>query len=187
MNNYQRQYPLFSACGLNCGLCPRYHTDGKSQCPGCAGEGFLTKHPSCGIISCCQRHAIEYCYLCDEYPCKKYDGADLTDSFITHYNQLKDFEKVKNIGLDAYQAEQNEKVEMLRNLLGNYNDGRQKNFFCIAVNLLEMEDVKHVMEQITYEAKPEDSIKEKSAIAVRLFQNMADTRNITLKLRKKKN
>lgn len=186
MEYKQREYPLFSACGLNCGLCPRYQTDGSSKCPGCAGEGFLTKHPTCRVLSCCQRHGIEYCYLCDEYPCKKYDGADASDSFITHQNQLKDLEKAKTTGLDAYICELDEKIAILESLLQDYNDGRRKNFFCIAVNLLELEDVKHVIGQIANEVKPEQSVKEKSAIAVRLFQAMADARNITLKLRTKK-
>ena len=94
MKNYQREYPMLSACGLNCGLCPRYHINGTSKCPGCAGESFFSKNPGCGIISCSQRHGgIDYCYLCDEYPCRKYDGVNLVDSFITHRNMLKDFEK----------------------------------------------------------------------------------------------
>ncbi len=185
MEYNQRQYPLFSACGLNCGLCPRYQTTGASKCPGCAGEGFLTKHPPCGVLSCCQRHGLEYCYLCDEYPCKKYEGADTFDSFITHRNQQRDFEKVKNIGLDAYQAELNENIGILQNLLKNFDDGRMKNFFCIAVNLLGLHDVKDVVEQITGETKLDKPIKEKSANAARLFQAMADERDIMLKLRKK--
>ena len=77
-------------------------------------------------------------------------------------------------------------MEILQTLLESYNDGRRKNFFCIAVNLLELQDVKNVMEQINDETEPDDPIKERSATAVRLFQAMADKRNITLKLRKKK-
>lgn len=184
MEYTQRQYPLFAACGLHCGLCPRYQTDGSSKCPSCAGEGFLTKHPSCGILSCCQRHGLEYCFLCDEYPCKKYAGADLADSFIVH-NSLRNFDKAKNQGLGFYQSELDEKVEILQGLLENYNDGRRKNFYCVAVNLLELDDVKTVMDQIKKQIQPNDPMKEKSAAAVRLFQAMADKRSITLKLRKK--
>ncbi|MCK5130163.1 MAG: DUF3795 domain-containing protein [Clostridiales bacterium] len=185
MENIQRQYPLLSACGLNCGLCPRYHTDGTSKCPGCAGENFFDKHPSCGIISCCQRHGgIEYCLECDEYPCKRYEGADTKDSFITHRNQLKDFEKIKKNGLSSYQSELNEKVEILKELLHNYNDGRKKSFYCIAINLLELTAVKEVMAQIAEEIKPDSTVKEKSLTAVSLFKNMAEKRNITLKLSK---
>ena len=184
MEYRQRSYPLFAACGLNCGLCPRYQTDGASKCPGCAGEGFLSKHPSCGVVSCCQRKDVEYCYLCEEYPCKKYDGADTADSFVVH-NSLANFEKVGKYGIDGYKAELDEKIGILEDLLANYNDGRRKNLFCIAVNLMELPDIKKVMARILSEVKPEESLKEKSALAVRLFQAMAEERGIVLKLRKK--
>jgi hypothetical protein len=38
MKEYYRNYPLFSLCGLNCGLCPRYHTQGESKCPAAAAK-----------------------------------------------------------------------------------------------------------------------------------------------------
>lgn len=111
-----------------------------NYCPGCGGG---TGNQPCAIARCSQqRGGIEYCYLCDEYPCKKYEGIDEFDSFITHRNQLKDFEKVKNIGIDLYQSELAEKIEILKCLFANYNDGRRKSFFCIAVNLLELQDVR---------------------------------------------
>ena len=185
MKNHQRTYPLLCACGLNCGLCPRYHTNGASKCPGCGGGDFIAKRPSCGVLSCCRRRMIEYCYECEEYPCKKYDNADARCSFITHRNMFKDFEKVKNHGLAAYQSELNQKVQILCDLLEKYNDGRRKNFFSIAVNLMELEDVKEVMANVLQEVDSNLSVKEKSLIAVRLFQDMANKRNIELKLNKK--
>ena len=132
MEYTQREYPQFSACGLNCGLCPRYHTAGTSKCPCCSGNGFLLKHPKCGVLSCCQRKNFEYCYQCGEFPCEKYDGVYQSDSFISHLNQLSDLEKAKTIGMDAYARELNEKTAILETLLDNYDDGRRKNFFCIA-------------------------------------------------------
>jgi hypothetical protein len=179
----QRKYPLFSACGLNCGLCPRYHTNGGSRCPGCAGEDFLTKHPSCGVLSCSQRHGVDYCCLCKEYPCHRYDDANLADSFITYRHQLKDLDKAKIIGLEAYEAELNKKIALLENLLETCDDGRRKSFFCIAVNLLDLQDIESVMAQIaemSHSAK-----KEKTAAAVRLFQAMAEKNGIILKLCRK--
>jgi len=181
-----RSYPLFSACGLNCGLCPQYykHAGGKFKCPGCAGEGFSQAHPACGILSCCQRKDLEYCCYCDEFPCKKYDGADLSDSFITHKNQFKDFDKFKNIGLDVYKSEMEEKMSILENLLQNYNDGRRKSLFCTAVNLLDLCDINSVMERIPAEIEPDAALKAKAAIAVRLFEKIAAQRGVSLKLRK---
>lgn len=184
MEYKQRKYPLFSACGLNCGLCPRYQMEGKSKCPGCSGEGFMTKHPACGVLSCSQRKGLECCYSCDEYPCKKYDGADQSDSFITHLNQLSNMEKAKCIGIDAYMDEQTEKITILETLLKCFDDGRRKGFFCLAVNLLELQDIRLVMEQIINTEELDQPIKEKATIACQLFQGMAEQRNMTLKLRK---
>lgn len=181
MKNFKRNYPLFSLCGLNCGLCPMHLDD---YCPGCGGG---TGNQSCAVARCSLQHGgIEYCHLCDEYPCEKYNNIDMFDSFITHRNQLKDLQKVKKIGLDAYQIELTEKIEILKYLLANYNDGRRKSYFCIAVNLLELQDVKSVMEQIVTETKSDNLIlKEKATLAVNLFHSMAARQNIVLKLNKK--
>ncbi|MCL2637538.1 MAG: DUF3795 domain-containing protein [Oscillospiraceae bacterium] len=170
-----RKEPIFSACGLNCGLCPRFYTKGSSRCPGCGGEGFTQAHCGCGTLSCCERKNVEYCCFCDEFPCKKYIGADESDSFITHINQFKDFEKAGRIGIDAYISELKEKIKLLEILLENYDNGRRKSFFCLAVNLLDLQDIKAVMERIN----PDN--------AVSLFEEIAGQKNITLKLRRNKN
>ena len=60
------------------------------------------------------------------------------DSFITHRRRKADLERAKNIGIARYNLEQQEKVQNLSHLLSNYNDGGRKNFFCVAVNLLEL-------------------------------------------------
>ena len=65
-----------------------------------------------------------------------------------------------------------------------YDDGRRKSFYCLAVNLLELPDVKVVMEKIADTADNAATIKEKATIAVRLFEEMAEQRNVSLKLRK---
>ena len=179
-----RKTPKFSACGLNCGLCPRYYTAGQSRCPGCAGEGFTDAHCGCGMLSCCQRKGLEYCFQCEEFPCPKYEGVDQSDSFITHLNQFKDMEKAVRIGIEAYEAELNQKVQALEELLANYDDGRRKSFFCLAVNLLELADIQTILEQLSQELDPEAPIKEKAATAARLFQAKADECGFVLKLRK---
>lgn len=129
---------------------------------------------------------IEYCNQCSDFPCERYKEEDEFDSFITHWNRMKDFEKARQIGMEAYQIEQREKIEILEFLLTNYNDGRKKTFFCLTVNLLELSDLQAVLNQIK-ESKELDgqSLKEKAAHAAKLFQNVADQRQIILKLRKK--
>ena len=184
MENKIRDYPQFAACGLNCGLCPRYYTEGSSRCPGCAGEGFSEVHPSCGILSCSQRKGLEYCFECEEFPCKKFDKWGDADSFITHRNYLADMEKAKENGIDAYKIELNTKIKILEKLLAEYNDGRQKSFYCLAINLLELEDIHAVMAQIASDVDLSDTTKEKASAAVRMFNAKAAEKGITLKMRK---
>ena len=179
-----RSYPQFAACGLNCGLCPRYYTAGESRCPGCAGDGFLDVHPTCGILSCCQHKGHEYCFKCEEFPCKKYDNWGSSDSFITHRNYLADMEKAKKIGINAYKTELNIKIQVLEELLDNYNDGRRKNFYCLAINLLDLDDIDIVMGQIRNDVSQHATLKEKAMTAVRLFNSKADEKGISLKMRK---
>ena len=180
-----RSYPQFSACGLNCGLCPRYHTVGASKCPGCAGKRFSVVHPVCGVLSCCQRKGLEYCFFCLEYPCKKYERADSLDSFISHKNQFQDMEKAQQSGIAAYSTELNMKIQLLQELLDKYDDGRRKNFFCLAVNLFDLASISSIVDQLTKKFITETSIKEKSAFAVSIIQTVAEEKGIILQLRKK--
>lgn len=111
-------------------------------------------------------------------------GEDEFDSFITHRNRYRDFEKLKKIGVKAYQEEQREKTAVLNELLENYNDGRKKTLYCLAVNLLELDDLKRMMEQIK-EKETGLSVKEKASYMAGLLQEIAEQKGICLKLRKK--
>lgn len=92
-------------------------------------------------------------------------------------------EKAREIGMDAYEAELNEKIEILEKLLSDYDDGRKKNLFCVAVNLFNLTDIRTIMEQLGNETEAL-SKKEKAAIAARLFEDTAIEKDISLKLRK---
>ena len=86
MNRYPlKKYPMVGACGLDCGLCSRYYTEGPSRCPGCCGPDFWEKHPGCAFITCCvKRRNLEhsksfYCTSCQLIPLDKLKEA-LTDA-----------------------------------------------------------------------------------------------------------
>ncbi len=186
MLEYKRKNPLFSLCGLNCGLCPRYQTNALSKCPGCGGADFHLKHPACAVITCNKKHDnVEFCFQCSFYPCKKYSDPSEVDSFISYRNVKADFEKAEKIGIDKYIKELNEKVEILEFLIKNFNDGRTKSFYCLAVNLLSLSKLKVIIGEIKKKISKLDlEEKNKIKLIIDLFETEAKKENISLKLRK---
>lgn len=180
VKGFERKNQLFSLCGLNCGLCPMLL---GNYCGGC-GNG----NQSCKIARCSLEHGkIEYCYECKQYPCEKYQNMDEYDYFITSRHRIADIERAQNIGIEQYNLEQQEKVQILSYLLSNYNDGRRKNFFCVAVNLLGLSEIQEAIK--TIESNDELSslpFKEQCLYVAEVFQKIADRRNIKLKLIRKK-
>jgi len=92
--------------------------------------------------------------------------------------------KAKELGIEAYKAELNLKIQVLEELLNNYNDGRRKGFYCLAINLLGLDDIDFVMQQIRNEVHSQATLKEKATTAVRFFNSKADEKGISLKMRK---
>lgn len=185
MKEYKREYPFFSLCGLNCGLCPRYYTEGSSKCPGCGGEDFHLKHPTCPVMTCNKKHDnVNFCFQCSSFPCEKYSKPNNSDSFISYSNVISDFEKAKN-DLEIFKKELNEKINILEFLISNYNDGRRKNFYCISVNLLKLADLRDVIKEIEDNIiKQEIPMKNKIEQVILSLESKADKEGIKLGLRK---
>ena len=100
---------------------------------------------------------------------------------------MADLQKAQSIGIAQYNLEQQEKIRILSYLLSNYNDGRRKTFFCVAVNLLDLSELQEGIKQMqTNEELPALPLKEQCLYVVEVFQKIADRRNIKLKLIKKK-
>lgn len=177
-HNFKRTDSIFSLCGLNCGLCPMYIRGG---CGGCFTDSPC--YPTCPIAPCSVRHGnVEYCFQCNDYPCKRYDGIDLHDSLVSHRNQKKDLAKAKQMGIEAYLEEQREKKEILTHLLNWYDDGHQVVFYCLAVNLLSLEDLKIITDHADRESS-ERILDEKITLMKCLLHDCAKKRNIILELR----
>ena len=172
MKGFSRNNPYPSLCGLNCKLCSM---NISGHCGGC---GFGNQ--SCPIARCSLEHGKpEYCFQCSEYPCDRYAHIDEYDSFITHMNQKADLEKMQKIGEEAYNAEQVEKRNILDRLLTEYNDGRKKTLFCLAVNLLPLEDLRTVFA----DGDMDLSIKDRAKL---MEKRLKEKSSVELKLRKKK-
>jgi len=146
-----KKFPTIGCCGISCGLCPRFYTEGGSKCPGCGGDGFEKVHPPCSYKTCCaEKHGLEICSQCAEYPCQKF--ADIVkierDSFVTHKRVFKNHEMVRDLGFDEFVKVQNNRVSLLRTMLENYDDGRSKSFYCLAAALLSVENLRAALDEV---------------------------------------
>ncbi|MDD5065896.1 MAG: DUF3795 domain-containing protein [bacterium] len=186
----RKKYPTVACCGLDCGLCPAYHSSGKSRCPGCCGPDFSEKHPSCSIITCCiKQKNLETCAECDEFPCTKIDKWDMGDSFISHKKALINLRYIKKNGMKAFVEQQKKRMTVLKELLNRYNEGRSKSYYCIAAALLSISSLKEALKKTRQRIKDKkinpNDIKVKSVILKDHLDDAAKKEGVDLKLRKK--
>ncbi len=139
-----KRYPTVGVCGLDCGLCPRYYTNGPSRCPGCGGPGFYDKHPSCSFITCCvKKQNLEACGQCRDFPCSKfkaeeeYRGVPASSSYPPYSKVLTNLTSIKEEGIRTFASRQAKRISLLQIMLESYDDGRSKSFFCRAAALLD--------------------------------------------------
>lgn len=178
-----KKYPTIGCCGIDCGLCPRFYTEGNSRCPGCGGEGFELKHPPCSTKSCCaDKQGYEVCSECSEFPCKKYENREKIehDSFVTHKRIFQNHELIKTHGIDWFLTEQCKRVSALREMLTNFDDGRSKSFLCLAAALLPIERLEAAIAET-----PASEDKKTTATALKAsLKQYAEMEGVSLTLRK---
>jgi hypothetical protein len=191
INKYPvKKYPMVGVCGLDCGLCPRFHSDGKSKCTGCCGDGFWEVHPSCSFITCAvKQKGLETCGQCNEWQeCIKYsqlmESEQGYDSFISYKPVSKNLTFVRKYGIAEFAKQAIEKQELLKYILDNYNDGRSKLFLCTACQLIPLEKMGEVLATIKVKIPEVADIKRKAKITRATINKMADSLKIDLKLRK---
>lgn len=135
------------------------------------------------MAPCSVKHGgIGYCFECPEYPCKRYDGIDQRDSLISHRNQLRDMDKARCMGIEAYRDEQRAKAALLRRLLDGFDDDTRDVFLCLAANMLEVGDLEVAVEQADATAKGMDA-RARADHAEGILRRIAAERNVPLELR----
>ena len=167
MKGFIRKNQLFSLCGLNCGLCPML-------LGGHCGAAMETS-PALSPDAAWSRAHRNTAATARAIPVK---STPILTSLI-HLSPTRDAGRIWR--------EQEEKIQILDALLSQCNDGRRKTLFCVAVNLLEVTELREAMEAIHTAAGFQDwPLKERAAYAVGILQEIAHRRNLSLKLHRKK-
>jgi hypothetical protein len=183
-----KKYNTLGCCGIDCGLCPRYYTEGDSKCPGCFGRDFAKKHPPCSFATCCAKnHNLEACGQCKNFPCKKYDNEKIQkDSFVTHKRMMENQEIIQKNGIEKYIKKQDFRIKILEKILSEYNDGRSKSYFCTAVALLDIKGLNASIKKAENKIKEENILgkdyKNKANILKKIISEYAQENHIEIKL-----
>lgn len=187
MNTAKYKHPKIGICGLSCRLCPAFHRKTKSKCYGCKSEDRINL--GCTFIRCALRKkGVEFCWLCEENKiCEKYKKhlafSKKHDSFVCYQKIEYNIDFIQKNGIQSFKEQQNIREELLRKMLAEFNEGRSKSYFCIATTLLDVKELKEIINQAKINSKGLD-IKSKSKILHSLLNQSAQKKKYNLKLRK---
>lgn len=189
-----KKNPTIGCCGIDCGLCPRYYTEGKTRCPGCFGENFIqVMGQSCSLISCCFKvKKFETCGKCNDFPCEKFNnewfGENAYDSFVTHKKAMSNLYFIKSHGFKEFLRQQKKRMQYLNIFLGQFNEGRSKNLFCLSSAILSINGLKESLDcakrEIEKKGILKNDLKSKAKILKKCLFKIADEESIELKLNK---
>ena len=181
-------YPQIGICGLSCRLCPMYHTEGPSKCQGCRSEFRIAA--GCPFITCAvKKKGIEFCWNCNENKtCEKWakhrESAKIVDSFKCYQKLEDDIAYIQKNGVDEFELLQKKREDLLKEMLQEFNEGRSKSYYCIAVTVMEIKELEEALAQAHKNA---DGLErnEKSRVLHGILDDIAQQKNYYLKLRKK--
>ena len=181
------KYPEIGICGLSCRLCPGYHTEGKSKCGGC--KSLSRMDAGCPFITCAiKKKELEFCWECSESSdCVKWHNhrkfSHEHDTFVCYQKLEDNIAYIQEHGVDEFQKIQQIREQLLNEMLGSFNEGRSKRYYCIAATVLEIAQLEVALIQAKKESKCAD-IKERSKILHRILDEIAKKHHYFLKLRK---
>ena len=185
--NVQIKYPEIGICGLSCRLCPRYHTESKSRCGGCKSEFRMAA--GCPFITCAvKKKGVEFCWQCEENEtCEKWkkhrEFSKRVDSFICYQKLEDNIVFIKKNGVNEFEKIQKKREDLIKEMLKEFNEGRSKNYYCVAATVLEIEELEEALNKAKKDSFGMEA-KERSKIFHSILDKIAKRKNYYLKLRR---
>jgi hypothetical protein len=182
------KYIEIGVCGLSCRLCPSYNSKAESRCGGCKSAQRMKV--GCPFITCAvKKKELDFCWQCSESKtCEKWlshrDASKTGDSFKCYQTLEADIAFILQHGIDAFWHQQEERVLILRAMLDEFNEGRSKSYYCIAVTVIDIGELRQALMAAREQAK-DLSIKQKAKFLHAQLDAIAKEKGYLLKLRKK--
>ena len=183
----QIKYPEIGICGLSCRLCPMYNTEAESKCLGCRSTTRMAV--GCPFITCAvKKKGIEFCWECKENKtCEKWkkqrDAGKKSDSFKCYQKLEEDILFIQKKGIGEFEKIQKKREYLLKEMLRDFNEGRSKSYYCIAVTVLDVEELIELLNRAKKESYGLD-VKGKSKVLHSILDDLAGKEGYCLKLRK---
>lgn len=170
---------LVGCCGLFCGLCAKYQSTAPSRCVGCRkGE----QHSWCSIWNCCvKKRGLESCAECgDVFKCDIFTRRKVAD-WVPAADNLR---RIRKSGTAGWLKEQTERLRLVDELTGRYNEGRSAGFYCKACARMPVEAIHQAMQESKKRMKAEkvdpSDVKSMAKIMKEVMADAAAKGNIEL-------
>jgi len=164
-----------------------YKTDAASRCGGCKSPARMAA--GCPFITCAVKNkGIEFCWECDESTtCEKWknhrEAGKTHDSFKCYQTLEEDISFIAQQGIAGFEKIQKRRERLLDEMLRDFNEGRSKNYYCIAATVFEPEELEEALARAEQESEGMD-MKEKAKILHSILDAIALKKKYSLKLRK---
>ena len=185
-----RKYPTIGVCGLDCGLCPRYYTQGTSRCPGCGGPDFFNKHPSCSFITCCvKKKKLEVCAECSDFPCSKfkteeeYQRVKESSSYPSCQVVMLNLDFIKKHGIDKFMDQQKKRIKLLERMIDDFDDGRSRSFFCRAACLHDLTSLESALNEAIQKTKTDHIKQDDTKLKAKILKDILNQGTCALRVR----
>jgi len=110
------------------------------------------------------------------------------DSFLTHKKMLPNLNYIKNYGVEEHLHQLKERMELLEEMLREFNEGRSKSFYCMAATLLSVENIRKSIESAKKKVDTlginREDLKNRAKILKEIINDFALKEHVNLKLRK---
>jgi len=143
----------------------------------------------CPFITCAvKKRGIEFCWQCEENKtCEKWrkhrEFGEQHDTFKSYETLEDDVAHIHEYGIGEFQKAQETKERLLRDMLREFNEGRSKNYYCVAATVLKVDELEGALDEAHQQSKGLD-MREKSKLLHSILDSIANRKNFILKLRK---
>ncbi len=118
--NANQELALVSPCGIYCGDCACYKVkdnpalkpvllshgikEEQLPCPGCRAVDGNCPHleARCENYICAEKHQVELCYQCEDFPCEKLHPASDRANMLPHNMKMYSQCYIKRYGIQAW-------------------------------------------------------------------------------------